>query len=52
MTAGLLVWVLVLVACVLFVLAGLRIGGPRVHLGWLGASLAALAVLIHTWPPG
>ncbi len=36
-----------------FLLTGLRaagIGSPRVDLGWLGVSLALLALVLTRWP--
>jgi hypothetical protein len=42
----LLVTLLIVLAVVLCVLAGFRIGTPRVHLGWLGVAAALLAWLL------
>lgn len=33
-------------AVVLFVLAALNVSSPRVHLGWAGAALLALRLLV------
>lgn len=38
--------ILLVFAFVLMFLAGLNVGHPRVSLGWLGAALAVLSVLL------
>ena len=38
---------LLVVAVVLFILAAINVGPPRVNLGWLGAASATLALLVH-----
>ena len=37
---------LLILALVLFMLAGLGIGGPRLNLGWYGLACVTLAVLL------
>lgn len=43
---NILVIVLLVLAGCLAVLAGFRIGAPRLHLGWLGVAAAILALLL------
>ena len=38
--------VLLIAALICFVLAALSIGLDRIHLGWLGAALATLTLLV------
>jgi hypothetical protein len=51
MNVAVTVWVLLLAAGVLFVLAGFGIGLPRTQLGWLAAAVVCVAVLVLRWPP-
>lgn len=42
--------ILVVLGTVLFLLAGVGVGAPRAHLGWLGAAALGLAYLLANLP--
>lgn len=42
--------ILLVLAFVLFLLAGFNVTHPRCNLGWLGAACATLALLLSHWP--
>lgn len=46
----LLVPILLVVALVLFLLAAFGVPTARVSLGWLGAAVATIALLVANWP--